>query len=118
MIKKKCPAQAALTDEEAHWLNKLPDALHHADDQPMFCEFATHAAGTRHAYIAQDQCPDNGKITTWWLVWNNSGFRELRIGQECGRITNGEGCLFLLDHPGACDNDPNGIFQMLRDALG
>ena len=99
-----CPAEAALTNDEACDLNILPGADFKADTKPLGCDFAMHASGGRHAVCVQVQYTA-GTLILWWLLWDDDGYRELRIAPGCRRNVVDESCLLIWDHPGECDQD-------------
>lgn len=110
-----CPAEAALTNDEARDLNILPGADFKADTEPLGCDFATHDAG-RHAVCAQVQYIA-GKLILWWLSWDDDGYRELRIAPGCHRTVVDESCLLIWDHPSECNQDCGLTREELREAL-
>ncbi|MER6526638.1 hypothetical protein [Streptomyces sp. NPDC001508] len=111
-----CPAAAALTNAEARDMNILPGADFEADTEPLGCEFAVHDAEWRHAACAQVQFIA-GKLILWWLLWDDAGYRELRIAPGCNRSVVDESCLLIWDHPGECDQDCGWTREELKEAL-
>ncbi|WP_328434597.1 hypothetical protein [Streptomyces sp. NBC_00425] len=97
-------------------MNSLPGADFEADAEPLGCDFAMHDAGGRHAVCAQMQYIA-GKVILWWLLWDDDGYRELRIAPGCRRSVVAESCLLIWDHPGECNQDCGLTREDLREAL-
>jgi hypothetical protein len=112
-----CRAYAALTVDEARYLNAMPGADFKADAKPLGCAFATHGPGGRHAVCAQMQYTGAGDLVLWWLRWGAHGHREIRIAPGCRKIVVDETCLLIEGHPGECDQDCGWTREELRAAL-
>lgn len=99
-----CMATAALTDAEVRRLKALPNSEHAVTTVPRACEFEKHDAEVLHGHLVQSQF-DGEKSVSWWLRWDDAGFREITKEPTCEKLREEDGlCLLVVKHPGRCND--------------
>jgi hypothetical protein len=99
-------------------MNALPHAVFDVSIRPHPCEFTVHGPEVRHAFNTQVQDDEKGGLVLWWLLWDDSGNRELKIAPGCHRIVGEERCLLIDEHPGDCDEEIGFTREELAEGLG
>jgi hypothetical protein len=88
-----------------------------AGTEPLGCDFAMHEPEAPHTVCAQMQYTAAADLVLWWLLWDEDGYRELRIAPGCRKIVVDETSLLIEGHPQDCDEDWGWTREELRIAL-